>query len=73
MTASALPVPAHDTRVITLISVAHAASHFNQLVLPPLFPFLIDAFGVGYTELGLMMTLLVCLGSAWSIGAHSES
>jgi MFS family permease len=57
MTTSAHPVPAHDTRVITLISVAHAASHFNQLVLPPLFPFLIDTFGVGYTELGLMMTL----------------
>lgn len=57
MTALASSAPAHDARVITLISVAHAASHFNQLVLPPLFPFLIDAFGVGYTELGLMMTL----------------
>ena len=54
---TAVAAPAHDARVITLISVAHAASHFNQLVLPPLFPFLIEAFGVGYTELGLMMTL----------------
>ncbi len=54
---TAVAATAHDARVITLISVAHAASHFNQLVLPPLFPFLIDAFGVGYTELGLMMTL----------------
>ena len=57
MTAVSPSAPVRDARVIGLISVAHAASHFNQLVLPPLFPFLIDAFGVGYTELGLMMTL----------------
>ena len=58
-TANALP-PAlfrHDLKVMGLIGLAHGFSHFFQLVLPPLFPFLKAEFGVGYTELGLMMTL----------------
>jgi FSR family fosmidomycin resistance protein-like MFS transporter len=45
-----------DIRVIGLIGVAHSVSHFYQLVLPPLFPILKEAFGVGYAELGLLAT-----------------
>jgi FSR family fosmidomycin resistance protein-like MFS transporter len=45
-----------DMRVIGLIGSAHAVSHFFQLVLPPLFPLLKEAFGVSYTELGLLAT-----------------
>src|SRR5438128_1743047 len=45
-----------DIRVIGLIGSAHAVSHFYQLVLPPLFPLLKDAFDVSYTELGLLAT-----------------
>jgi MFS family permease len=46
-----------DTKILGLISTGHFLSHFYFLTLPPLFPFLKDAFEVGYTELGLMMTL----------------
>lgn len=46
----------HDLRVMALIGVAHGTSHFFQLVLPPLFPFLIAEFEVSYTELGFLMT-----------------
>src|SRR5262245_59558669 len=46
-----------SVRVVSLIGLAHAFSHFFQLVLPPLFPVLKDEFGVSYTELGLIMTL----------------
>ena len=46
-----------DTRILGLISTGHFLSHFYFLTLPPLFPLLKEAFGVGYTELGLMMTL----------------
>ncbi|MBX6323507.1 MAG: MFS transporter [Rhodospirillaceae bacterium] len=46
-----------DWAVIGLIGSAHACSHFYQLVLPPLFPFLKAEFGVSYTELGLLMSL----------------
>ena len=45
-----------DLKAMGLIGLAHGCSHFFQLVLPPLFPFLIAEFGVGYTELGVMMT-----------------
>lgn len=46
-----------DIKVIGLVSSAHLASHFYQLVLPSLFPLLTQAFGVGYVELGIVMTL----------------
>ena len=46
-----------QARVIGLISLAHGASHFYQLALPPLFPHLKEAFAVGYTELGTLMTV----------------
>ena len=45
-----------DSTVIGLVSLAHGASHFFQLLLPPLFPLLRAEFGVGYAELGMMLT-----------------
>ena len=36
-----------------LVGLAHCVSHFSQLLLPPLFPWLKDAFQVSYAELGL--------------------
>lgn len=63
MTDFALPagtpssIPNRDIKVMALISIAHGCSHFFQLVLPPLFPFLREDFSVSYTELGLVMTL----------------
>ncbi len=46
-----------DVKAIGLIGLAHGCSHFFQLVLPPLFPFLIADFALSYTELGAMMTV----------------
>ncbi|MEO8079538.1 MAG: MFS transporter [Caldimonas sp.] len=40
-----------------LVGLAHCISHFSQLLLPPLFPWLKDAFHVGYTELGILLTI----------------
>jgi MFS transporter, FSR family, fosmidomycin resistance protein len=57
MVAATVGPAARDAKVIALVGGAHFFSHFFQLVLPPLFPVLKVAFGVGYTELGLMMTL----------------
>ncbi|MCC7048067.1 MAG: MFS transporter [Alphaproteobacteria bacterium] len=51
------PAPSKDGRVIGVIGSAHFTSHFFQMVIPPLFPVMKDAFGVGYTELGLLMTV----------------
>ena len=46
-----------DAHVIGLVGTAHLVSHFSQLLLAPLFPWLKDAFGVSYIELGFLMTL----------------
>ena len=46
-----------DTQLIGLVGLAHAISHFSQLILAPLFPWLKDAFGVSYTELGAVLTV----------------
>src|SRR3569832_1388298 len=46
-----------DAGVIGLVGLAHMVSHFSQLVLPPLFPWLKDAFNASYTELGFLMTV----------------
>ena len=46
-----------QARVMGLIALAHGASHFYQLALPPLFPHLKEAFAVSYTELGTLMTV----------------
>lgn len=57
MTESASRPMMSDIKAMALIGLAHGCSHFFQLVLPALFPFLIGAFGVSYTELGILMTL----------------
>jgi len=52
-------VPARsNAKVIALISTGHFFSHFYLLLLPPLFPVLVDVYGVGFTELGLAITAL---------------
>jgi len=48
---------AHGTKVLSLVCLGHFVSHFLTLTLPPLFPFLREDFGLGFTELGLIMTL----------------
>ena len=40
-----------------LVGLAHCISHFSQLLLPPLFPWLKDAFDASYAELGLLLTV----------------
>lgn len=54
---------AADTRVITLVSAAHFVSHVYLLVLPPLFPFVRDAFSVSYTELGVAIAIFNILSA----------
>ena len=65
----ALSRRASDVRVIGLISLAHGSSHFFHLVLPPMFPWLKDAFALSYAELGLLMSVFFvvsCIAQASS-------
>jgi MFS transporter, FSR family, fosmidomycin resistance protein len=61
MTSSTATLPAvplrQDAGIIGLVGAAHLVSHFSQLLLAPLFPWLKDAFQASYTELGFLMTL----------------
>ncbi len=45
-----------DSQLIGLVGLAHAISHFSQLILAPLFPWLKDEFNVGFVELGAVLT-----------------
>jgi MFS transporter, FSR family, fosmidomycin resistance protein len=49
---------AENARVIALVSSAHGVSHFFHLVLPPIFPWLRDAFDLSYAQLGLLLTVM---------------
>jgi len=52
-----------DSTIIGLVSLAHGASHFFQLLLPPLFPLLKSDFDASYAELGaLLMVFYVISG-----------
>jgi len=46
----------HEVRIISLVCSAHFVSHFYILVLPPLFPFIREFYGVSYTQLGFALT-----------------
>jgi MFS family permease len=51
-----LPVRS-DVALIAFVGFAHAVSHFFHLVIPLLFPWLMPAFGLSYTQAGLLMTV----------------
>ncbi len=57
--ALAAPAPSwrDDATVIGLVGLGHGVSHFSQLILAPLFPWLKTEFSVSYTELGLLLTI----------------
>jgi FSR family fosmidomycin resistance protein-like MFS transporter len=50
--------------VIGLVGTAHMISHFSQLLLAPLFPWLKEEFSVSYAELGFLDDDLFCVSCA---------
>jgi MFS family permease len=53
----ARPTLRADATVIALVGLAHATSHLFHLLLPPLFPLLMQEFRFGFTEAGFLMTV----------------
>ena len=52
-----VPSRMREHRAVALVSSAHFVNHFQNLVLPPLFPFLKAALGIGFLELGFALTI----------------
>lgn len=50
-----------DWKVIGLVGVAHASSHFFQLVIPSLFVPLAAEFGYSYAELGVLVAVFYAM------------
>lgn len=46
-----------DAEVIGLVGLAHGTSHFFHLLLPPLFPWLMQEFSLSFTQAGFLMTV----------------
>ena len=46
-----------DATTISVVGLAHATSHFFQLLLPPLFPWLATEFSLSFAELGSLASL----------------
>jgi len=53
-----------DASVIGLVGAAHLISHFSQLLLAPLFPWLKAEFNVSYAQLGFLMTVFFVVSCA---------
>jgi len=53
-----------DARLIGLVGIAHMISHFSQLLLAPLFPWLKVEFNASYAELGFLMTVFFVVSCA---------
>jgi MFS transporter, FSR family, fosmidomycin resistance protein len=60
-TASMAQMPAvplaQDAKVMGLVGLAHASSHFGHMLLPPLFPVFMQEFGLSFAQVGLLMTV----------------
>ncbi|OIN93660.1 MAG: MFS transporter [Comamonadaceae bacterium CG1_02_60_18] len=61
MTTATLPIQTtplrQDAQIIALVGLAHAASHFGHLLLPPLFPVFMTEFALSYAQLGALMSV----------------
>ena len=53
-----------DASVMGPVGLAHLTSHFSQLLLAPLFPWLKEVFNVSYAQLGFLMTLFFVVSCA---------
>lgn len=75
MTSTTLPPQQHnDVEAIAVIGFVHGVSHFFHLLLPPLFPWLMNDFGLSFTGIGATMTVFFvisgigqALSGFWSI------
>lgn len=70
--ASSLPA-AHglreDVTIVGVVACAHMLSHFFQLIVAPLFPWLRAEFGWSYAELGFLLSVIFAVSGAGQAAA----
>ncbi|HET9753338.1 MAG TPA: MFS transporter [Myxococcales bacterium] len=64
MDATAATTRAGDFRVMSLVGFGHATSHFFHLVIPSLFPWLMQDFGLSFTRAGTLTTVFFVVSGA---------
>jgi MFS family permease len=52
-----------DAQAAGTVGFAHLTSHFFQFLLPPIYPWLMHDFGIGYTEAGFLATVFFIVSS----------
>jgi MFS family permease len=65
--AAALPpgtTRAGENKLVALVCAAHFVSHYQFMLMAPLFPLIRADLGVSYTQLGLTLTLFNIVGAA---------
>lgn len=58
-----------DARVMALVGLAHAASHFGHLLLVVMFPVFMSEFGLGFSQLGLLTSVFFVVSGVGQAGA----
>ncbi len=53
-----------DAHAAGLVGLAHMTSHFFQMLLPPLYPWLMREFGFGFAEAGFLATVFFVISSS---------
>jgi FSR family fosmidomycin resistance protein-like MFS transporter len=53
-----------EYRAVAVVSLAHFVNHFQNFVLPPLFPLLTAQLGIGFVDLGFALTIANTLSVA---------
>jgi MFS family permease len=53
-----------DAQPAALVGFAHMSSHFFQMLLPPIYPWLMRDFGISFTQAGFLATVFFVLSSS---------
>ena len=70
MSASTNALPGRsDFAAISLVGFVHAVSHFFHLVIPLLFPWLMPAFDMSFTQAGALMTVFFVISGVGQAAA----
>jgi MFS transporter, FSR family, fosmidomycin resistance protein len=53
-----------DAKVIALVGLAHAISHFSHLLLPPMFPLFMSEFNLSFSQVGFLVSLFFVISGS---------